>query len=102
LRGSAAGYAAALRAMGTGTQEPLWERLGAIRAPVLLIAGARDVKYCALGRAMATALDDARLAIVHGAGHAVHLERPDAWLDLVEPFLDGDAAVTRERAALSA
>ena len=87
LGGSAAGYAAALRAMGTGTQEPLWGRLAEIRARVLLVAGARDVKYCGLARAMAAALRDARVAIVPGAGHAVHLERPDAWLDEVESFL---------------
>jgi 2-succinyl-6-hydroxy-2,4-cyclohexadiene-1-carboxylate synthase len=102
LCGTAAGYAAALRTMGAGTQEPLWERLGAIHAPVLLIAGALDVKYCALGRAMAAALDDARLAIVPGAGHAVHLERSDAWLDIVEPFLTGDTVVAPARAAASA
>jgi 2-succinyl-6-hydroxy-2,4-cyclohexadiene-1-carboxylate synthase len=100
LRGSAAGYAAALRAMGVGTQEPLWQHLGEIRARVLLVAGAADVKYCALARAMASSLSDARLAVVPGAGHAAHLERPDAWLDAVEPFLLGVRA--RSRAAVSA
>ena len=90
LRGSAAGYAASLRATGTGTQEPLWERLAEIRARVLLVAGALDVKFCAIAHAMAAALRDARVAIVPGAGHAVHLERPDAWLDEVEPFLAGE------------
>ena len=84
LGGSAAGYAASLRAMGTGTQEPLWERLAEIRARVLLVAGARDVKYCAIARAMAAALRDARVAIVHGAGHAVLVGAADDARDLVE------------------
>jgi 2-succinyl-6-hydroxy-2,4-cyclohexadiene-1-carboxylate synthase len=104
LRGSVAGYATALRAMGTGAQAPLWDRLGAIRARSLLIAGALDVKYCGIAQAMAAALPDARVAIVPGAGHAVHLERPDAWLAEVESFLGGDdvAAAVPGGVALSA
>lgn len=88
LRGSAAGFAAALRAMGVGEQQPLWERLPDVRRPVLVVAGDEDVKYRALALAMAQRLPDARVAIVTGAGHAVHLERPEAWLEVVESFLD--------------
>lgn len=102
LEGSVAGYASALRAMGTGTQQPLWGHLGAIRARVLLLAGLRDVKYCSIARAMAASLPDARVAIVPGAGHAVHLEQPDAWLDQVESFLHGDTGSARGASALSA
>jgi 2-succinyl-5-enolpyruvyl-6-hydroxy-3-cyclohexene-1-carboxylate synthase/2-succinyl-6-hydroxy-2,4-cyclohexadiene-1-carboxylate synthase len=36
---------------------------------------------------MAEALPDARLVVVPGTGHAVHLERPDAWLEAVSGFL---------------
>ncbi|MBM4247772.1 MAG: 2-succinyl-6-hydroxy-2,4-cyclohexadiene-1-carboxylate synthase [Deltaproteobacteria bacterium] len=100
LDGRAAGYAASLRAMGTGTQEPLWERLGGVRSRTLLLAGALDVKYCAIAHAMAAALPDARVAIVRGAGHAVHLEHPDSWLDAVEPFLDGTRASAHAAAAV--
>jgi 2-succinyl-6-hydroxy-2,4-cyclohexadiene-1-carboxylate synthase len=98
LAGSAAGYAAALRAMGTGEQEPLWTRLHELRVPVLLVAGASDVKYAALAQAMASALPDARVALISGAGHTVHLEQPHAWLDAVEPFLC-DAAGLRTAGA---
>ena len=87
LRGSAAGYAAALRALSVGVQASLWSRLGEIRAPVLLLAGEEDVKYCGLARAMADAIRDARLALIGGAGHTAHLEQPRAWLAAVEPFL---------------
>lgn len=92
LAGSATGYAAALRAMGTGVQESLWPRLGELRARVLLLAGALDVKYGAIARAMASLLPDAQVAMLSGAGHAAHLERPDAWLDAVESFLAGEPA----------
>ena len=41
LRNTAAGLASSLRSTGTGTQEPLWERLGEIDMPVLILAGER-------------------------------------------------------------
>jgi 2-succinyl-6-hydroxy-2,4-cyclohexadiene-1-carboxylate synthase len=101
LCGSVAGYAWALRAMSIGEQESLWPRLGELRSPLLLLAGDEDVKYCSIARAMAAAVGDARTALVHGAGHAVHLERPDAWLAAVEPFLS-DAVPTWRSGATQA
>ena len=76
LRNTAAGLAAALRGMGTGTMEPLWDRLGALRMPVTLIAGERDAKFRAIAERMASAIPQATLVIAPGAGHAVHLEAP--------------------------
>lgn len=102
LGGSVAGFASGLRAMGTGTQAPLWDALRGVPAPVLLIAGALDVKYCGIAHAMAAALPDARVTIVPGAGHAVYLERPEAWLAEVESFLERDGAAARAAVALSA
>ena len=70
--GSAAGYAASLRAMGTGhAGSRSGERLREVRTRVLLLAGAPDVKFCAIAHAMSASLRDARVAIVPGAGHAV-------------------------------
>ncbi len=88
LAGSAHGYAAALRSMGTGVQEPLWQALGAVVAPVLLVAGEHDEKFRRLAVDMAEALPCARLEIVAGAGHAAHLERPRAFAATVRRFLD--------------
>lgn len=78
LRGSAPGLAAALRGMGTGAMASLWDRLGELAMPVTLVVGERDEKFRAIGERMAAAIPDARLVVVAGAGHAVHLERPDA------------------------
>ena len=75
-RNTAAGLAAALRGMGTGTMEPLWDRLGELRMPVTLIAGERDEKFRAIAQRMASAIPQATLVIAPGAGHAVHLEAP--------------------------
>ena len=83
------GLADSLRRTGTGTQRPLWDELGALTMPALLVAGERDEKFTALAHRLASAWGGpARVVLVAGAGHACHLERPDAFLDAVEPFLD--------------
>lgn len=74
LGGSARGYAASLRGMGQGAQPSFWGRLGELRVPVLLIAGAEDETYTRIARAMAERIPDSRVEIVPGSGHAAHLE----------------------------
>lgn len=83
LRNSAVGLANSLRGMGTGAQESLWDRLGEIEVPALLIAGALDAKFRAIATEMAPAMPRARAAIVPGAGHTVHLEQPEEFERLV-------------------
>jgi 2-succinyl-6-hydroxy-2,4-cyclohexadiene-1-carboxylate synthase len=78
LEQSPAGLAAALRGLGTGAMEPLWERLPQLAMPVTLVVGERDAKFRALAERMAAALPDATLRVVPGAGHAVQLEAPEA------------------------
>lgn len=73
-----AGLAAALRGLGTGIMEPLWERLPELTIPVALVVGERDAKFRAIAERMAAALPDATVHVVPGAGHAVQLEAPDA------------------------
>jgi len=79
--------AAALRGLGTGALPSYWESLGEIRIPTLLLVGALDTKFVDIARAMAEALTDAELVVVPRTGHAVHLERPGAWLSAVLGFL---------------
>jgi 2-succinyl-6-hydroxy-2,4-cyclohexadiene-1-carboxylate synthase len=78
LRNTPAGLAAALRGLGTGALPSLWDRLGELTIPVQLVVGGRDAKFRATAERMAAALPDARLTVVPGAGHAVHLEAPAA------------------------
>lgn len=80
--------AACLRFLGTGSQEPLWDRLAELAMPVLVVAGERDEKFIRIGRRMADAIgDNASFAVVPDAGHAAHLEQPDAFRRVVAPFL---------------
>ena len=81
------GLANSLRGMGAGAQAPLHDRLPSIAAPTLLLAGSLDEKYVAIGRDMARTLPDATMRVVEGAGHAAHLERPEAFARLVEEHL---------------
>ncbi len=95
LANHARGLANSLRGAGAGADPPVLPALGALRAPTLVIAGALDAKYVALGETMAAAIPGARLAVVAGAGHAVHLERPAVFAEAVGEFLaraDGGAA----------
>jgi 2-succinyl-6-hydroxy-2,4-cyclohexadiene-1-carboxylate synthase len=77
LRNTPHGLAAALRGLGTGVMEPLWDRLPELAIPVTLIAGARDEKFRTIAERMAARLPRGRVEVVDGAGHAVQLERPD-------------------------
>jgi 2-succinyl-6-hydroxy-2,4-cyclohexadiene-1-carboxylate synthase len=80
--------AAMLRATGQGALEPLWDRLGELALPVLAIAGEQDDKYAAISTRMAALLPRGRAALLPGAGHAAHLEQPEAFAALVAEFLD--------------
>ncbi|HTT85985.1 MAG TPA: alpha/beta fold hydrolase [Acidimicrobiales bacterium] len=93
------GLAASLRRAGTGAQEPLWARLPRLAMPVLAVAGARDDAFARQAEAIARAVGaNAEVALVPGAGHAAHLEAPDAFLALVRPFL---ARALAEKPAVS-
>jgi 2-succinyl-6-hydroxy-2,4-cyclohexadiene-1-carboxylate synthase len=88
LANSPAGRAAALRRLGAGAQEPLWQRLAGLRCPTLLLAGALDARFAAVAEQMAEAIGGrARVALVPGAGHAAQLERPAEVAALLEGFL---------------
>jgi 2-succinyl-6-hydroxy-2,4-cyclohexadiene-1-carboxylate synthase len=87
LRNDPAGLANSLRGMGAGAQEPVHARLGELAVPVLLMAGTEDHKYQHLACEMGRCITGARTQFVEGAGHAVHLERPDAFAPLVKEFL---------------
>lgn len=78
LKNRPEGLAASLRNCGTGTQEPLWDRLAALTMPVLVVVGDRDHKFTELGHRLVAAMSSTSAELVSVPGtHAVHLERPD-------------------------
>ncbi len=86
LHNRAIGLANSLRGVGVGVQPALHARLPTVDIPVLLITGELDQKFCAIARQMAQQLPQSQLHIIPGAGHAVHLERPREFDDLVRDF----------------
>ena len=82
------GLAASLRLAGTGTQEPLWPRLGALDMPVLVVAGGDDTKFSAEAERLTASIGaNATMTLVPGAGHTAHLERPEEFLATLRPWL---------------
>jgi 2-succinyl-6-hydroxy-2,4-cyclohexadiene-1-carboxylate synthase len=86
LQNRAAGLTQSLRGVGTGVQPSLYARLPTLQIPVLLIAGELDTKFITIARHMAQALPQSQLRIIPGAGHTVHLERPEEFGSLVGDF----------------
>jgi pimeloyl-ACP methyl ester carboxylesterase len=61
--------------------------------PVLLLAGDRDASYCANAARMAAAIGaNASVVVVPDAGHAAHLEQPDAVIAAVRSWLRATVA----------
>jgi len=92
LRNTSAGLAGALRGLGTGVMQPLWDRLPELSIPVTLIVGARDAKFRGIADAMLQRLPDAQLVVVQDAGHAVQLERPAAVADVIHQSFSSSSA----------
>ena len=78
LRNTPAGLAAALRGLGTGVMQPLWDRLPSLEVPVTLAVGERDEKFRAIASRMSERLPRAEIVVIPGAGHAAQLEQPAA------------------------
>jgi 2-succinyl-6-hydroxy-2,4-cyclohexadiene-1-carboxylate synthase len=77
-----------LRTAGQGALDPVWNDLQTLELPLLAIAGARDDGYTAAAKRMAQVAPNGRAAIVEEAGHAAHLQQPQAVADLIEEFLN--------------
>lgn len=87
LKNNPRGLANSLRGLGTGVQVPLWERLGELKMPVLLMAGELDAKFSQLASQMHLQIARSKLVIVPEAGHAIHLEQPAEFEQQVIEFL---------------
>lgn len=84
---SASDLATALRRLGTGVQEPLWERLRELGMPVLLVTGTRDAKFDGIAVAMSERISTATHVRVEG-GHALPLEAPVDLAVAITSFVD--------------
>lgn len=97
LSNNAKGLAASLRSAGPGTMKPLWESARALKLPVMIVAGELDEKFVETGVEMSLAIPRSSLAVVAGAGHCVHVERPDEFARILARFLTRGMASPRAR-----
>jgi 2-succinyl-6-hydroxy-2,4-cyclohexadiene-1-carboxylate synthase len=81
------GLAGSLRALSLGAQPNYWQRLWTVRAPTLLLSGARDDKFTAIARSMAAELPLVWGHVFPGAGHAPSQEVPEDYARELKGFL---------------
>lgn len=88
LSNTADGLAWSLRTWSTGVQQSLWDSLSLIRCPVLLVTGSLDTKFTEIARGMQRSMGDrCRHAVVDGAGHSAHLEKPADVARVMDDFV---------------
>lgn len=89
LRNDPDGLAASLRLAGTGAQASLWEALGSITTPVLLVVGEGDAKFRGIAADMTPRFGGrCDTVVLPATGHACHLEAPEAFCTAVTEWLD--------------
>jgi 2-succinyl-6-hydroxy-2,4-cyclohexadiene-1-carboxylate synthase len=88
LAHSPADLARLLRSAGQGALDPIWDRLGSLEMPVLALAGENDDTYGAASERIASLVSRGSAGVIPGAGHAAHLEAPDAVADAILSFVD--------------
>lgn len=81
------GLAASLRGAGQGAMAPLFERLRTVTAPTLVVTGSLDDRGRPRAEQVAAGIPGARLAVIEGAGHTPHDERPARFRRLALEFL---------------
>jgi len=84
--------ASQLLRLGQGAQPSLWDRLGEVEVPVLVMAGGNDKRYREIAERMAGAIGpNATPVIVPDAGHALLIEATDTVAHAITEFLTRNA-----------
>ncbi len=82
------GLANSLRGFSQGIMKSYWERLSEIKIPVLLLSGELDDKYRALNKRVNSTIPDSEFRTVKSAGHNIHLQNRDEFINLAKQFLN--------------
>ncbi len=81
------GLANSLRGMGSGAQPSFWGALDQFTQPVLLLTGQSDQKFCSIAEKMNALIPTAWHVSIAQAGHTIHLEATQAFIQQVYRFL---------------
>ncbi len=74
--------------LSPGRTPDRWPCLETLAVPTLVLAGELDRKYAEIAPQAAARLPQGRCEIIPGAGHNTHLERPEAFIGRLLPFLE--------------
>jgi 2-succinyl-6-hydroxy-2,4-cyclohexadiene-1-carboxylate synthase len=89
LRCNPRGLINSMRGLGTGVQPSMWHKLDQVACPTMLMVGEFDQKFTGLALKMAAHMRNVKISIVDGAGHTIHLEKPNEFNQLLLNFLQG-------------
>jgi 2-succinyl-6-hydroxy-2,4-cyclohexadiene-1-carboxylate synthase len=78
--------AQSLENAGLGSQPYLGQLLSNSQIPLLLMAGANDVKFVAINQAMAASCPTAELLIVPNCSHNIHWQHPQLWSQTLQAW----------------
>ncbi|HEX2868319.1 MAG TPA: 2-succinyl-6-hydroxy-2,4-cyclohexadiene-1-carboxylate synthase [Ignavibacteriales bacterium] len=89
MHNSKTGLANSLRGFSTGLMPGLWDRLQEINCRTLLITGELDKKFTRINIEMSRKIKPSDHEVIASAGHNIHLEKPEIFLNLLDGFLRG-------------
>ncbi|MGK9476253.1 2-succinyl-6-hydroxy-2,4-cyclohexadiene-1-carboxylate synthase [Melioribacter sp. OK-6-Me] len=81
------GLSNSLMGFSNGLMPSYWSKLKDINFPVLLISGSLDYKYTEISLRMNKMIRNSIHKTVEGAGHNVHLEKPEDFVNLLNTYL---------------
>lgn len=79
--------AASLLGFGTGSMQPVCNKLKQFGSPTLLLAGSADVKYQQINEYLSEHFPNATFSSIK-AGHRTHLDNPSALISELKHFID--------------
>lgn len=82
------GLSNSLKGFSTGIMPSLWNNLGTLTFPTLLIAGGFDSKYVKINNEMNQIFPNSNLKIMKNCGHNTHLEKQEEFVIFVNDFLN--------------
>jgi 2-succinyl-6-hydroxy-2,4-cyclohexadiene-1-carboxylate synthase len=81
------GAAASITGFGSGVVEPAWNSLASIDIPVLMLAGESDIRYCKIAKEASSLIRLAECRIIPSAGHRVHSDNPDGYIQAITSWI---------------
>jgi len=85
----ARGIAHAARRMLVQDDSTVFQTLGEIDVPTLIVVGSEDTQFLAAAEVMEQRIPGARRIVLEGAGHAANMDAPDQFNAAVSDFLEG-------------